>query len=105
VYANAFGNFSYTSIKKELFWGFDIKTFGDNTVFFAEKEKALLDLLYIHNKKNLDNGNIIEFYRLQNLQSLNKNKLITYCKQFENKKMEALLHQVLNLSDPDWKVL
>lgn len=42
IFKTSFGTVVYHQIKKELFWGFEIK----KGYFLAEKEKALLDWLY-----------------------------------------------------------
>ncbi len=39
------GNFSYRSIKPELFWGYRLM---ENKVLIADPEKAILDYLYLH---------------------------------------------------------
>lgn len=46
-FKNAFGLFDYSSIKKTLFWGFESKQIGDENVWIALPEKALLDLWYL----------------------------------------------------------
>ena len=46
---NKQGKFIYKSVKKELFFGYELKEFKNNMVIkFATKEKALLDLLYLY---------------------------------------------------------
>ena len=44
------GNFSYTSIKPGLYWGYTLKEFGKQKILLADPEKAVLDYLYIHTK-------------------------------------------------------
>jgi predicted transcriptional regulator of viral defense system len=48
-FVNPFGEYSYKTIKKELMFGFILKTIPDGrTLQIAEPEKALADLLYLY---------------------------------------------------------
>lgn len=48
-YENAFGQFSYQTIRPRLFWGFEPKTMRDGKQYMmATPEKALIDLLYLY---------------------------------------------------------
>ena len=48
-FVNLFGEYSYKTIKKELMFGFILKTIPDGrTLQIAEPEKALADLLYLY---------------------------------------------------------
>ena len=48
-FVNHFGEYSYKTIKKELMFGFILKTIPDGrTLQIAEPEKALADLLYLY---------------------------------------------------------
>jgi len=48
-FKNAFGEFSYKSIRDELMFGYDLKPIADGrTLQLAKPEKALLDLLYLY---------------------------------------------------------
>ena len=52
-FKNAFGEFSYKSIRDELMFGYDLKPIADErTVQLAKPEKALLDLLYLYSFYN-----------------------------------------------------
>jgi predicted transcriptional regulator of viral defense system len=49
VFSNPFGDFSYSSVKDELMFGYHLKTTQDNrTLAIAWPEKALADLLYLY---------------------------------------------------------
>lgn len=50
-FSNAFGNFIYHNVKKELFTGFHVSDRDGFPVFEATKAKALFDYLYL--RKNL----------------------------------------------------
>ena len=48
-YENAFGQFSYQTVRPRLFWGFEPKTMRDwKQYMMATPEKAILDLLYLY---------------------------------------------------------
>lgn len=41
-------HFSYKSLKKSLFWGYDLIPYNHHVIKMAQIEKALLDYLYLH---------------------------------------------------------
>jgi hypothetical protein len=45
---NAFGSFTYRQIAPELMFGYDLKPYHNQSILFAQPEKALLDLLYLY---------------------------------------------------------
>ena len=48
-FSNAFGEYTYRSVKEGVFFGYDHKEFGNaGTVLFAFAEKAIVDLLYLY---------------------------------------------------------
>ena len=48
-YENAFGQFSYQTIRPRIFWGFEPKTMRDGKQYMmATPEKAIIDLLYLY---------------------------------------------------------
>ena len=48
-YDNAFGQFSYQTVRPRLFWGFEPKTMRDGKQYMmATPEKAVIDLLYLY---------------------------------------------------------
>ena len=48
VIQNAFGDYSYQTLKSELFWGYMPKTTEHGAFLLASAEKAILDLLYLY---------------------------------------------------------
>lgn len=67
--------YSYAQINNELFWGYEKK----EDFLIAEKEKSLLDYLYLA-FKGLRNSDISEF----DFSSLDKRKLEDYLKKIKN---------------------
>ena len=52
-YKNAFGEYSYQSIKPTLFFGYNIKRLAiGHSFLLAQPEKAILDLLYLYPEYN-----------------------------------------------------
>ena len=49
--ANEFGAFNYQSIKKDLFTGFSVKSYGAMKWYVASKAKALFDYIYFNQNK------------------------------------------------------
>ena len=84
-FENDFGMFSYTKIKNSYFFGYRLIDLKEQKVFYATKEKALLDYLYINSR--IDNYEAFEESRLQNLESLNWSKLTSFSKRFNNAKL------------------
>lgn len=77
--------FSYIQILPSLFFGYEKK---DNFLI-AEKEKALLDYLYLYTK-GLRNFDKEEF----DLKAVNKKKLYLYAKNFGNKKILSIIENI-----------
>jgi predicted transcriptional regulator of viral defense system len=91
---NAFGNFVYRSMKTSCFFGYlSIRDENGLSVLMAEKEKALLDFVYL----NLDrfsiqeSGRLRESHRMQNLEDLNRTKLDDYAARFDNRKLVSVI--------------
>lgn len=77
----------YQHIKKNLFWGYEIRGEKNFPVFFTEPEKALLDLFYFTPGKI--NESFFEGMRFQNTEILNMDKLAKYAERFESPKILA----------------
>lgn len=94
---NAFGVFVFRSIKTSCFFGYvSIEDENRLPFFIAEKEKALLDFLYL----NLDRipperaRFLEESYRMQNLDELDKAKLHDYSTRFGSQKLIRIVARV-----------
>lgn len=79
--------FSYSKIKKNLYFGYKVSLIGDRKILIAEKEKAFLDYIYfvVAGKKKLDD-------RI-NLSMLDKSKidsiLLHFRKVIRGRKLKA----------------
>jgi len=96
---NAFGAYSYKSVREDLMFGYDMKTLADGrTMLFAKPEKALLDLLYLYPFYNT--ATEIEELRLDDdymQDEFNWELLQDYTKRFNNKALERKVKLVTNI--------
>jgi len=99
-FVNAYGTFFYRNLKTELFFGYtNLRDENGMQILLAEKEKAFLDLLYLNlSQINPDHPNFLEeSYRFENLDELDKSRLLNYSEKFQSKKLirliQTLIHQ------------
>ena len=95
-FVNLFGEFSYKTIKKELMYGYDLKTMSDGrTLQIADPEKALSDMLYLYPEYSTTQDMLdlrLDEEYLQN--DLKKNLLQEYISQFKSKTLEKRVNQL-----------
>ena len=95
-FVNLFGEYSYKTIKKELMYGYVLKTMSDGrTLQIADPEKALFDLLYLYPEYSTTQDMLdlrLDEEYLQN--DLKKNLLHEYISQFKSKTLEKRLKQL-----------
>jgi len=77
-------DYLYSHIDPRYFWGFENK----ENFLIAEKEKALVDLIYFHSKgvRGFDREDL-------DISEINKKKLLLYAKQFSNKKLLKIIRK------------
>ena len=100
AFENDFGSFSYMKMKSELFFGYDILSFGERNIHIAQPEKAILDLLYLYPFYNTES-------EIANLRfdedfihnDLNIGKLALYLDKFDHKKLAKRVEIFTNLFD------
>ena len=77
------GNFSYRSIKENLFFGYVMAGKGNSKFKIAELEKALLDFLYLRaDIKNMVDIASLRINKERFREIVNEEKLDTYLKKF-----------------------
>ncbi|MFA5800126.1 MAG: hypothetical protein WC840_04165, partial [Candidatus Peribacteraceae bacterium] len=81
----AFGQFSYQKIKKEAFVGFDPKT------LLAEREKALVDYLYLNRNRMRTDVDFLHEMRWQHLETIRFARARKFAGMFGFKKLTLLL--------------
>jgi predicted transcriptional regulator of viral defense system len=95
----------YQHVKRELFWGYEVRGEKNFPIYFAEPEKALLDLFYF------TSGEIsmpfIEEMRFQNMDILSQERLIKYAKKFGSQKIIIAANLLLKFLDKEkeWATL
>ena len=96
-FTNAFGEYSYQTVKEILMFGYDLKPMADGrTLSFAKPEKALLDLLYLYpfydSASELENLRLDESYLSEDL---DKDLLLKYTLKFKNKALERRVQKLM----------
>ncbi|MFQ5721580.1 MAG: hypothetical protein ACE5GI_03735 [Candidatus Aminicenantales bacterium] len=86
-FANPIGTFLYQHLRTHLFFGFvEIKDENGFPVFIAEPEKAVLDFIYLNLRdfKDKDEDVFSLSFRFQNLEMLNKRKIMEFARRYNN---------------------
>jgi len=99
TFINAFGEFSYKSIKKDLFFGYDlINMDAGRTIAFAKPEKAIIDLLYHYdfykNEQEIAELRFDEDFLVHNIKTA---LLEEYASRFKNKSLETKVKMLIKL--------
>jgi predicted transcriptional regulator of viral defense system len=91
IFNTQFSRFSYRSIKKNLFFGYQLINYKNHRFKIADKEKSILDFLHLNPKVN--DIAIFEDLRWNKniLLEINQNLLSSYLKLYDSK---ALNHRV-----------
>ncbi|MDR0437744.1 MAG: hypothetical protein LBH22_05520 [Bacteroidales bacterium] len=97
TFTNKIGQYSYKSIKEELFFGYEAKPFSDgHTLLIATPEKALLDLLYLYpfynNEMEMLELRLDEDFMQDNF---NKELFLQYAQQFKSIALEERVHLLI----------
>ncbi|MEW6408488.1 MAG: type IV toxin-antitoxin system AbiEi family antitoxin domain-containing protein [Patescibacteria group bacterium] len=79
-FENKLGIFYYHHVKSLMFFGFHQKKISNNVVLIADKEKALIDYLYINLNRIEPKMKYLKELRLQNVKQLGKTKLGLYAR-------------------------
>ena len=85
-YENAFGQFSYQTIRPRLFWGFGPKTMRDGKQYMmATPEKSIIDLLYLYPQySTLNEMRELRFDDDWMHDELNKQRLLEYTERINS---------------------
>lgn len=93
-FSTPIGRYSFQTLKRDYFFGFETRRKGNFVYYFAEKEKAVLDYLYLNLPTLIPDFITWKRLRFDNLTELNFTRLIKYAKKFKSKKLLLL---ILNL--------
>ena len=96
-YENAFGQFSYQTIRPRLFWGFEPKTMRDGKQYMmATPEKAIIDLLYLYPQySTIDEMRELRFDEDWMREELNKERLLEYAARINSPILNKRIHLLL----------
>ncbi|MFA5433698.1 MAG: hypothetical protein WC319_12635, partial [Candidatus Paceibacterota bacterium] len=81
-------SFTYQTIKKEAFTGYQLREVNREKILMADAEKALADYLYFVDLKRISLNDRLE------LRNIDKNKLIKYAELFNRQGILKLIEQI-----------
>jgi hypothetical protein len=82
IYNNKLGTFTYNSIKEDLYTGYTIEQFGENSVYIAKEVKAFFDFFYFkyfHVKEFPVDIKERDRISLEKFTKLEKKEFMKYC--------------------------
>lgn len=91
IFETPVGVFRYRTLKSSCFFGFSVVRQDMFPTYRALPEKALLDFLYLNVKRFQPEFKTWKVLRLQQLDTLNFSKLVSFAKKFESKKLMSLI--------------
>lgn len=95
-----FGCFVYQHIRPQLFWGYESEPIGEGRVaFVATPEKALLDMAYLRARS--DEPAFARELRLQRLETIDTDRLLSFAERFGGKKVLRFAHNVIALRESE----
>ncbi len=92
-FTNVLGRFVYQHVRTEVFFGYHfIRDSSGMDVLIAEPEKALLDLFYLNSKifKNHPEEVFRDYYRFQNTESLDPERMALFAGVFKDNRISLL---------------
>ena len=100
-YENAFGQFSYQTIRPKLFWGFEPKTMRDGKQYMmATPEKAIIDLLYLYPQySTLDEMRELRFDEDWMREELSQERLMEYAERIKSRALSKRIKLLLMVYD------
>lgn len=87
AYRNFYGSFSYRSMKKGRFFGFQSVKEEGSPVLMATPEKAVLDKIYFDPAFRSREDYFLESLRLQNYEGFSLTRLLQYARRFGSRKV------------------
>ena len=94
------GQFSYSSVKPSLFFGYKLLTYKGFCIKMAEPEKALLDFLYFHPKEKEEHDFASYRFNLSQMQSdINMKHLEAYSTLFSSPTLSNRLFVIKKMID------
>ena len=93
-FENYYGKFIYQHVKNALYDDYvAAKDEFSNRFFIASKERAIIDFLYLRTRgiENIESDIFQSSYRMQNLETIDVDKLKTIAEKFKQKKLDQLV--------------
>ncbi len=88
LFSTEFGEYTYKTIKPEIYFGYKIFEFSTKSVIMATPEKTLLDYLYFHNEiVDVKDFEELRFNKDTINENVNFKRLNRYIKNFKNKEL------------------
>lgn len=103
TFKNDCGIFKYYSIKKNLFCGYSMTEEGEQKIFIASPEKALLDYFYFNQVKFKGHHHEFEEMRFQNIERLNHKTLLGFKHLYGSKMRNIIMRFVQYIKEFDKK--
>lgn len=92
------GNFSFRKIKKELFFGYELKKINNQSFLIATPEKALADYFYLNSKfSSKEHIHEMRINRAVLKTLLKKDKIKKILAKFNNKNVESAFNCIRSL--------
>lgn len=97
--ANQFGRFSYRTVSRDMFFGYDARETPHGKYLIAHPEKALLDYLYLNPKTMRTKEDLEEArFNYETLaETINRKRLKQYLAVFHSKRLDTLIRLLLAL--------
>ena len=94
-FSNVFGKYHFYTVKPELFTGYTARELRGTFFDIATPEKALMDFLYLHQKKLIAKNDFWREMRIDEDFNFDKKSIESYKTLFNNKKVSTLVESVL----------
>jgi len=97
LFETPIGNFNYSRIKRELFFGYKILQISTFNIKIAEVEKAILDFFYINKIEDQRTMEGLRFNVLVAKELIDKDRLNSNLSVFNSQTLEKRINMFLNL--------
>lgn len=92
-------SYNFYHLKRELFFGYEIKNINGQLIYIAEQEKAFIDYLYFIDLRKKTLSDRID------IKKLNYNKILKFSKVFKRASLNELIKKIYDQSRRDKKII
>lgn len=102
-FSNLLGQFVYQHVLPRAFRGFKNAGSAPGQFLIAEPEKAVADFLYLNLRQfgRHPERTLVQSYRFQNLEELNRDRFLEYGELFQSKKLKRVMRAVAGMIHED----